>query len=146
MMRIKTRLLGEVDIRKEEVITFPEGILGFPESHEFVLLEVPGNSMFKVLQDVKEEFVSFILTDPFLVYPNYEINIPDEDLKKIDILIKEQLGALSMVTLAEPFEKSTMNLLAPIILNVEKRLGRQYVLTDPSLKTKHPLSGHKGGE
>lgn len=146
MIKIKTRLLGELEINEESLINFPEGILGFPESREFALIDVPGNAFFYLLQDVHEEFVSFILTDPFKFYHDYEIDIADEDLKKIQIEKKEHVGAMGMITLAKPFKNSTVNLLAPIILNLEKRLGRQYVLNDMNYQTKHPLFVQKEGE
>lgn len=146
MVKIKTRLLGELEINEESLIKFPEGILGFPDSHEFALIDVPGNEFFYLLQDINEEFISFILTDPFKFYHDYEIEISDEDLKKIQIEKKEQVGAMGMVTMAKPFKNSTVNLLAPIILNLEKKLGRQYVLNDMNYKTKHPLFIEKEGD
>ncbi len=145
-MKIQTRLLGELEIKEESIIEFPEGILGFPDSHEFALVEVPGNELFFLLQDVNEEFISFILTDPFKAYPDYEINISDEELEKIKIEEKEQVGVMGIVTLAKPFVNSTVNLLAPVILNLEKKLGKQYVLNDMNFKTKHPLFNQKEGD
>lgn len=145
-MKIKTRLLGELDIMEESIIRFPEGILGFPDSHDFALVDVPGNEFFYLLQDVEEQYVSFILTDPFMFYKDYEINISEEDLNKIKIEKKEQVGAMVIVTLAKPFKESTVNLLAPVILNLEKKLGRQYVLNDMNYKTKHPLHIQKEGD
>ncbi len=52
---------------------------------------------------------------------------------------KEQIGVMGIVTLSDTFEKSTLNLLAPIILNTEHLMGRQYVLNQAGYSTKYPL-------
>lgn len=138
-MKINTKFLGEVEIKEEELIVFPDGILGFEESRRFILLDIPENDVFKVLQDVDQEFVSFIVAEPWHFKNEYELDVPDHELLKINIRKKEQIAMLNIVTLSDVFEKSTINLLAPIILNTEHRLGRQYVLNNVSYSTKHPL-------
>ena len=138
-MLIKTKFLGEVEIKEEELIVFLDGIPGFEESRRFILLDIPENDFFKVLQDVDQEFISFIVADPWKFLQEYEIDVPDAELLKINISKKEQIAIMNIVTLSDVFEKSTMNLLAPIIMNTENRIGRQYVLNNVSYTTKHPL-------
>lgn len=136
-MLIKTKFLGEVEINEDVIIVFPDGILGFEESRKFIILDIPENEVFKVLQDVDQEFVSFIIADPWKFRQDYEIDVPDAELLKINIRKKEQVAMMNIITLSDDFEKSTINLLAPIILNSEDRLGRQYVLNNVSYSTKH---------
>lgn len=140
-MIIKTKFLGEVEIREEDIIIFPDGILGFEDSRQFILLDIPDNEFFKILQDVEREYVSFIVTDPFKFKEDYEMEVQDNELLKINIRKKEQIATINIVTLSDVFEKSTMNLLAPIIMNTENRIGKQFVLSDVSYSTKHPLFG-----
>ncbi len=138
-MIIKTKFLGEVEIREEDIIIFPDGILGFEDSRQFILLDIPENEFFKILQDVEREYVSFIVTDPFKFKEDYEMEVQDNELLKINIRKKEQIAMINIVTLSDVFEKSSMNLLAPIIMNTENRIGKQYVLSNVSYSTKHPL-------
>lgn len=138
-MIIKTKFLGEVEINKEHILLFPEGILGFEESRRFVLLPIPGNEVFQILQDVEREFVSFVVASPWQFKEGYDVMIPDEDLLKINIKHQEQIEVLGIVTLSDDFEKSSINLLAPVILNIEHRLGRQFVLNQVGYCTKYPL-------
>lgn len=138
-MIIKTKFLGEVEIIEENIIVFPDGILGFEDSRKFILLDIPENEIFKILQDVEREYVSFIVTDPFQFKEDYEMEVPNNELLKINIRKKEQIAMINIVTLSDVFEKSTMNLLAPIILNTEDRTGKQYVLNNVSYSTKQPL-------
>ncbi|WP_312651519.1 flagellar assembly protein FliW [Proteiniclasticum sp.] len=138
-MIINTKLLGEVEISEEDIINFPDGILGFEESRNFVLLDIPENEFFKILQDIKHEYVSFIVANPWNFKSDYEIDIPDEELYNLDINKKEQIATINIVTLTDIFENSTINLLAPIIINSEKKIGKQYVLNNVSYRTKLPL-------
>lgn len=140
-MIIKTKFLGEVEIREEDIIVFPDGILGFEESRQFILLDIPENQFFTILQDVEHEYVSFIVADPFKFKEDYEMEVPDNELLKINIRKKEHIAMINIVTLSDVFEKSTINLLAPIIMNTENRIGKQYVLNNVNYSTKHPLFG-----
>lgn len=145
-MKIRTRFLGEVEIKEEEIINFPEGIPGFEESRRFVLLDIPENEVFRVLQDVEDEFVSFVVTDPWSFFEGYDFDIPDEELLKINISKEEQLSVMNIVTLSDEFENSTVNLLAPVVLNKDDRAGKQYVLSSGKYTTKHPLFTKAEGE
>ncbi len=138
-MKIRTRFLGEVEIKEEEIINFPEGIPGFEESRRYVLLDIPENEVFRVLQDVEDEFVSFVVTDPWSFFEGYDFDIPDEELLKINISKEEQLSVMNIVTLSDEFENSTVNLLAPVVVNKDDRAGKQYVLNSGKYTTKHPL-------
>jgi flagellar assembly factor FliW len=138
-MKIRTRFFGEVEISEEDILVFQDGILGFEESRKFILLDVPENDSFRVLQDIERELVSFVVADPWSFEPGYDIDIPDEELLKANIRKKEQLRVLSIVTLSGEFTQSTFNLLAPLVLNMDSRLGRQIVLNSGTYTTRHPL-------
>ncbi len=145
-MKIETKFFGEIEVNEEELFLFPEGILGFEDSRKFVLLDVPKNDLFKILQDVERKYVSFVIAVPWGIQGGYDISIPDEDLLRIQIQRKEQVLVMNIVTMPEAIEKSTINLLAPVVMNVEARLGRQYVLSDGRYTTRHPLCFLDEGE
>ena len=58
-MNIQTKYLGEVKINQDKILKFPQGILGFESSQEFIILDIAGNSGVQVLQDLKEASVAF---------------------------------------------------------------------------------------
>lgn len=145
-MKIKTRFMGEVEIKEEEIINFPEGIPGFEESRRYVLLDIPENEVFRILQNVDDEYISFVVTDPWAFLEGYDFSIPDEELAKIHIKKEGQLSVMNIVTLSDDFEKSTVNLLAPVVVNSNERLGKQYVLNSGNYTTKHPLYPKEEGE
>ncbi|MBP1744171.1 MAG: flagellar assembly protein FliW [Firmicutes bacterium] len=145
-MKIKTRFLGEVEIDEKMIMDFPEGIPGFEDSRRYVLLDIPENDVFRILQNADDEHISFIVTDPWVFFEDYDFDIPDEELAKINIKKEEQLSVMNIVTLSDEFENSTVNLLAPVVVNKDDRAGKQYVLNSGKYTTKHPLFTKAEGE
>ncbi len=64
-MNVKTRYFGEIDIQESDVIRFPEGILGFPDSRSFALITIEENPYLKALQDIENEHLSFLVIRPW---------------------------------------------------------------------------------
>jgi flagellar assembly factor FliW len=145
-MKIKTKFLGAVEISEPEIINFPEGIPGFEEKSKYIILDIPDNEVFKVLQNVDNEYISFVVTDPWVFFKSYDFDIPEEELLKIKIRKEEQISVMNIVTLSDEFENSTVNLLAPVVVNTDDRTGKQYVLNSGKYTTKHPLFQKEEGE
>ncbi|HLS53172.1 MAG TPA: flagellar assembly protein FliW [Tissierellaceae bacterium] len=144
-MIIKTKYLGEVEIDKEKIISFPKGILGFHNHKEFVILDIQKNNYFKFLQDIHNQYVAFLIINPWSFYKDYDIEVADEKLMDIKINPKEdnQIAVYNIVTLGSSLSNSTVNLLAPIVINIKDRLGKQFILDDSPYSTKHrlPIAG-----
>lgn len=140
-MLINTKYLGELNIDEKNILYFPNGLLGFENSKEFVLLDVPENPYFKFLQDIHNSYISFLLINPWDFFKGYDVELPDEDIQKLDINSKEEnhMVIYSVVTLGQEFKTSTSNLLAPIVINLEIKKGRQFILNDSIYTTKHKL-------
>lgn len=140
-MQIQTKYLGEIEISKEQILSFSNGILGFEDSREFVLLDVPDNPYFKFLQDIKNSYISFLLTNPWDFFKDYDVELPDEELLKIQInpTTENQMVIYTVVTLGQSFKESTSNLLAPIVINLYSKEGRQFILNDSLYNTRHSL-------
>lgn len=140
-MNIETKYLGEVKISKDQIISFSKGLLGFESNQEFVLLSIPDNPHFKFLQDIHNSYICFILIEPWDIFQDYDIEIPDEKLRNMDINLSEesQFSVYNIVTLGRTFQESTANLLAPIIINLSNRQGKQFILNNSPYRTKHKL-------
>lgn len=148
-MKLQTKYLEEVDINEADTIYFKNGIPGFIEETKFVLLDLPDNPLFQILQSVKSQSVAFILTNPHQIYKNYAFEIDDNTVDSLGIESEHDVAILSIVTLGQSFEKSTLNLKAPIIINPNKKNGKQLILNIDELPTKAPImpakSADKGG-
>lgn len=127
-MKIQTKYFGEMEIDRSKQIQFANGLPGFNEETEFVLLDMPNAPLFQVLQSVKTDYVAFITANPHALYPDYSFRLDDKTKEQLDIKSEKEVVVLSIITLKQPFEKSTMNLKAPIIINSREKLGKQYIL------------------
>ena len=149
-MNINTKYLGDVEINEEDIYYFSKGLLGFESSKEFILVDVPDNPYFKFLQDIKNSYTCFLVTNPWIFFNDYDADFPDEELKAIGINNNEEaeknMGVFTIVTIGQDFKNSTANLLAPIVINLEEKTGKQLVLRDEEYTTKHRLYPEGAGE
>lgn len=129
-MKIQTKFLGPVDITEQQIITFENGIPGFEDNKQYVLLPIQPESPFATLQSIEVQEVGFIVAIPFEFKQNYAFDLAEEDTKELQVISDKDILTYSIVTLKDPFETSTINLLAPIIINTTKKLGKQIVLQD----------------
>ncbi len=119
-------------------IIFKKGIPGFDDIRDFTIKNLEGNEKFKILE-AKNNEVSFVTINPFEIYSDYEINLSDEVVKELQIDKAQDVLVLSIITLGKTLESSTMNLQAPVVINVKNNLGKQFIMQNSEYKTKHPL-------
>ena len=135
-MKLQTRDLGEMEIDEKDIVTFTGPIFGFEEYHRYVFLyEKELSEHFIWLQSVEEPGLCFILVQPDLVTGDYQPQLPRE---AGTLLGEGDYMCWLMATLREPFQKSTVNLRSPIVVNPELRQAAQFVL-EGDLPIRHPL-------
>ncbi|MFJ8266891.1 flagellar assembly protein FliW [Peribacillus asahii] len=137
-MRISTKFHGEIEINEEDIYTFESGVPGFLEENQFGLLPLDETPFF-VLQSIKTQEVAFIMTNPFDAFPMYEVDLSDEVLADLQIQSEQDVAVFTILSVRDPFEKTTANLQAPIILNHTKKLGKQYIMKTGNYTTRHEL-------
>jgi flagellar assembly factor FliW len=136
--RLKTKPFGEINIDERQIISFPDGILGFDYIKAFILLDSgEANSPFKWLQAYEEESLAFIIIMPCDFMESYDPEIPRNDLEAIGFSAPEEPLVFSIVTIPEDPLKMTANLQGPIIINPEKRLGRQSISMNERYSVRH---------
>lgn len=135
-MKINTKFLGSVEIQEDEIIFFEQGIPGFPNQQKYVLLSLGKDLPFLVLQSITESSLGFIVADPFIINSTYSFELTDTEKNELNIFKPEDVLTYVIVSVKEPFEESTMNLLAPIVININSRKAKQIVLQD---NEKYPL-------
>jgi len=133
---IETLSWGELEVDVERIYHFPKGLPGFDEETDFALIAM-AEMPFWYLQSVKNKELSFLLGDPFVFHPTYEFELPDDEAEELEI--KSDVFVRCIITLKNNIEKSTINLLAPIVLNPVGRFGKQIVLHKAPYHTKHSL-------
>lgn len=139
-MKVATSRFGVVEIEPAEMLNFPEGLPGFEHLREFFFHPIPDNPAFIWLQAVKDPDVAFLLVDPFLFFPGYEVEIP-EGLRE-ELKIREPADVLVLAVVTVPngdVRRMTANLVAPVIINRAARLGKQYIMEGTQYTTRHLL-------
>jgi flagellar assembly factor FliW len=131
-MKVKTTLFGDIDIDDSYKITFTSPILGFEEEREFILIRNSNDSPFYWLQSLKIPELAFLLVDPFVFFPDYK-----PQLKMIGNT--DNVAIYVIVNITEDFKYSTVNLIAPIVIDVDAKTAMQVVLEDSDYTTKHQL-------
>ena len=129
-MKIQTKFLGEVEIQEKEIVKFENGLPGFEDTKEYIVLPIEKDSPFALLQALNEKEIGFVLAYPFAFKADYSFDISDEEKLDLKTELMEDLAIYSIVTLKDNFQDSTLNLLAPVVLNIKERRGKQLVLQD----------------
>ena len=130
-MVIKTRIFGEVTIDDEKMINFPNGIVGFPELTDFALIhdaEKGNQGGIRWLQSVQEPNFAMPVVDPLVIRTDYNPSVDEELLKVIGD--GENLLVLVTITVPSDLKKMSINLKAPLVVNVDTRKAVQVVLED----------------
>ncbi|CAM3952313.1 flagellar assembly protein FliW [Mesobacillus thioparans] len=140
-MKIGTKYHGEVEIHNNEVLAFDKGIPGFLDEKKFVLLPLSEENIFYVMQSAATPALAFILSNPFNFFKDYDFKLEDTVVEELGIKLEQDVQVYSILTVHDPFEKTTANLQAPIILNVENYKAKQVILHEEQYSTKHPIFG-----
>jgi len=138
-MKVYTTGFGEIEIKDETIISFPAGILGFPNYTKYALIDVDENSPLKWLQSVEEPSLNFVVTDPNLFRPDYSIDAWKKDLEDIQGTKAEDIIVLVLVTVPTDPSKMTANLKGPILINTSNNLAKQLIVDNPDYDIKYRL-------
>lgn len=128
-MKIKTNHSGTVEYQVEDIINFEGGLLGFESESQFLLIasqepELP----FYYLQSVTRQDLAFIVTSPFLFVKDYDFEISDATIDKLEIENARDVTVYSMTIIPDDIEKTSINLVAPILINQKNKKAKQVIL------------------
>ncbi|MDR1352913.1 MAG: flagellar assembly protein FliW [Treponema sp.] len=137
-MKASTKPYGIIEVDERQRIEFPTGLFGFESYRDFAILDAD-RQPFYWLQSLEVQELAFILVNPFLFRPDYELDISDEELKDIGISSPGEALVFSIVTIPAAGGPMTANLQGPVIINRERRIGKQVVLADSRWKTRHNI-------
>jgi flagellar assembly factor FliW len=138
-MIIKTKYHGDYEISDGEVLYFSNGIPGFPHEKKFVIIPLAADETFMILQSVNTCELAFVLIDPFQYFPNYDFTLDDSIVGKLSIHSPEDIAVYSILTVHDPFENTTANLQAPVIINIVNKRGKQVILNVDTYTTRHKI-------
>ena len=138
-MIIETKYHGKIQVDENDVIIFEHGIPGFLNESRFMLLPFSDDSLFVIMQSLETPHLGFVLTNPFHFFKEYNIELPEYIVEELKITTEKDVAIYTILTVQDPFEKTTANLQAPIVINVNKKLGKQFIISNTSYTTRHQL-------
>ncbi|MCJ8012755.1 flagellar assembly protein FliW [Paenibacillus sp. KQZ6P-2] len=119
-------MLGQLN---NMLISFEGSIIGFEGLDQFYL-EAIEDTPFAYLKSKEDPQISFLTTTPFQWYPDYSIHLNSPIKKRLRLTKPEDTLVLCIVTIKDSIQTSTLNLLAPLIINVDHSIGIQHVIQE----------------
>lgn len=139
-MRISTTRFGTLAVDVDDLLHFPHGVIGFEDCRQWLLLADPANSAVGWLQSADRPETALAVVSPRRFQPDYRVKLAENKLSPLAMAEHDRLYVLCVVS--KKTGSCVMNLRAPILINLDRRLGYQLVtcdeqplqaeLTDPS--------------
>ena len=152
-MKIQTKIFGEIEIADDKIITFENGIIGFPELKRFALLhdeEKGTNVGIRFLQSLDEPGFAMPVMDPLVVKPDYDPEVNDELLAAAGNINENNILVLGTATIPGDLTQMSVNLQGPFVINVEEHKACQIIVENGDYPVKFPiyeiLQARKAGE
>lgn len=139
-MKINTLRFGEIEVEENRVFKFALPIIGFNDLRKFVILDINKDSFFKWLQSVEDPALAFPIVSVFSMNIDYSIDLPDNVVEILKIGSVESILVMNIASIPqdEP-QGTTINLLAPIIFNLDEQLAGQVILSGSGYDISFPL-------
>ena len=134
-----SKIHGEIEYESENIITFKKEIPGFDGLTKFILVDLKDYEPFKLLQSLEDDEIGVIVTSPFEFEADYEVNLNNEIISRLEIKEEKNVVIITTITLDSDPKKITTNLKAPIIINNENRFGEQIIVDNLKYEIKQPL-------
>lgn len=126
-------------------IHFVEGIPGFNELKWFQLVQEEAESPLFSLVSLEDQQIGFWLIDPFVFFKDYEFTLKDSHKKILDIHENTSIAVLNIVTVRS-VGVTTVNLKAPVVINMDNGKAKQVILEDERFEVRQPLLHHASNQ
>ena len=138
-MKCRSTRFGSFEVSDDSIVRFPVGLLGFPESQRYVILDHDTEAPFKWLQSIDEPGLAFVILDPAIFHTDYRVSVPVDILAEMNGGKEEDLALAVILTIpSDDPAHITANLRGPLVMSQKTRLGTQLVLSE-EYPTRFPL-------
>ena len=138
-MIVQSTRFGELEVSDEQILDFPQGLLGFPEEKRFALMEYKPDSPFYFLQSLADPDLTFLMINPFAFFNDYEFDMDDALMAEIDVTADNPPTVFNIATVKDKIENMTVNLAGPVLVNLRDRKAAQWVIEKTQFPTRYPL-------
>lgn len=138
-MKVKTTRFGELEVNPTDIITFSEGLLGFESLKKYFVVDPGDSTLILWLQCIEDEKVAFPIIEPKIFKPDYIAKLLPADLNGLELDSLSAAKLYSVLTIPSNVTEMSANLKAPVVINSQKKVGKQIVLQDSKLSVKHEM-------
>lgn len=136
---LESTRFGSIEVPDAICITFPQGMIGFPQHTDYVLLKQREDSVFMWLHSTTDPSLAFPVVLPWAFHWEYEVKLSDEDLESVQVKNASQISILCVVNVGRDVRKGTINLFSPVVINNDTKLAKQVINTADGYSTRDPL-------
>ena len=130
-MIIHTTRFGDIECPEEKIVKIPSGIIGFPASTRYLILDHDRDVPFKWLQSLDQEEMAFVIVDPVWFKPDYRVTIALDEIVELGPVDERELVMFVILTIpSDDPSCMTANLRGPVVVNAETRMAKQLILRD----------------
>lgn len=144
-MELQTRNFGTIQCDTKDMLLFPAGLVGMEYLRQFVLLSFDDYAPLKFLQSVDNPAFSFILINPYLLLPDYQIQLSAQDKDELQLIEEGGIFVYSILTMPGNPDRMSANLLAPVIMNLTTMRAKQIIMLNSTYRVNHALVMGEGG-
>lgn len=134
---VASQRFGVFEVPEHSIFELDPGLVGFPDERRFVVLDSRPGSPFKWMLCVDEPELAFAVVDPAQFVPGYRA--PLDKAAKLLGCTAADVALFVLVTIPARPTEIYANLLAPVVVDLARRTGRQMVLEDPTLDPAHRI-------
>ncbi|MEZ4654651.1 MAG: flagellar assembly protein FliW [Candidatus Eisenbacteria bacterium] len=140
-MKVRTRMLGTVEVTEDALVYLPDGLLGFEDLKRYVLAENEELGPFQLLISTEDPDVVFAVADPDAVLgEEYAAPLADSDRDLLDLQADDRISTFVLLSTADGDDGFTANLKGPVVLNTRNRVAKQVVVYNPAYSFRHPFA------
>ena len=139
-MIINTARFGEVEINESRIFDFVMPVIGFNELTKFIILEPGENTLFKWLQSTEDPSLAFPIISVASLDYDYSVDLSDNVINTLSITNPESLLVMNITSIPQDNPRgTTINLLAPLIFNLDNQKAGQIVLSGSGYDITYPM-------
>ena len=144
MLRIPTKFFGDRECDADSIYTFPTGLPGFEDQHSFCFLTAPGSEPLLFMQSTSIQNLCFVMMPILVVDPAYQVALTEEELATLELPAGRtpQIGRdilCAALVCSGAGAEPTVNLMAPIVVNLKTKTGIQMIQCESGYSHRHPL-------
>lgn len=138
-MDVFTTRFGVLSIQPQDEIIFEQGLIGLEDCRRWVVLTDSVNPVLGWLQNLEQGHIAVGVVSPRRFVSDYQLRVDRSSLRPLGLATIRDAEVV-VIASRQP-SGLTLNLRAPLVINVEKRLGCQVISKDEH-PVQYPLDVH----